>query len=290
MTAAAHPSSSPAKAVAAMACGAALLAGSDAATKYLTQDHPVGQVLCLRQAATLLVILPVVAWTAGWTALRVRSWSGQLGRGMLFVATAALMVLSLSLLPLTTVTAVVFSSPIFVALLSAVLLGERVGGERWVAILIGFAGVLLIVRPAGGGFEWALLVPVAAAVANALRDIVTRRLSRTETSAAILFWSTLIVMLAGLATAPFGWSAVTPRAALWFVVAGAFNAGAHFLMIEALRLGEASLVTPFRYTTLVWAMLLGYFVWRELPDAGVTLGALLIIAGGLYALHTERKK
>ena len=170
------------KAIAAMIAGTALLLCNDAASKYLTHSYPVGQVICLRQAATLLAIVPYIMAVSGWDAVRVVHWPGQLFRGLLFAAGAGFMVTSLSLLPLTTVIAINFSSPIFVVLLCAPLLGERVGAHRWSAVLVGFVGVLLIVQPGAAGFEWVLLLPVATALINGFRDIVTRRLSRSETS------------------------------------------------------------------------------------------------------------
>jgi drug/metabolite transporter (DMT)-like permease len=278
------------KGIVVMIAGVALLTANDAVSKYLAQSHPVGQVICLRQAATLLVIVPYIMAVSGWGAVRVVSWPGQATRGLLFVANAALIVLALSLLPLATVITIMFVSPIVTAALSAPLLAERVGPRRWAAILGGFVGVLIVIRPGAAGFEWALLVPVAAAVANSLRDVMTRRLSRTETSIAILFWSTLIVMAAGALTAPFGWQPVTGAAVAWFMLAGVFNATAHFLLIEALRLGEAAVISPMRYTSLIWATLIGYAVWRELPDAGVVLGSAVIIASGIYMLRIETRR
>jgi drug/metabolite transporter (DMT)-like permease len=276
------------KGIAIMVVGVALLTANDAVSKYLTESHPVGQVICLRQAATLLVIVPYVMAVTGWGAVRVVSWPGQLTRGLLFVANAALIVLALSLLPLATVITIMFASPIVTAVVSMPLLAERVGPQRWIAILGGFAGVLIVLRPGAAGFEWALLIAVAAAVANSLRDVMTRLLSRTETSIAILFWSTLIVMAAGALTAPFGWQPVTATAAAWFVLAGVFNASAHFLLIEALRLGEAAVITPVRYTSLLWAALIGYVVWRELPDPWVFAGSAVIIASGILLISSSR--
>jgi drug/metabolite transporter (DMT)-like permease len=278
------------KGIAIMVFGVALLTANDAVSKYLAQSHPVGQVICLRQAATLLVIVPYVMAVTGWGALRVASWPGQLTRGLLFVANAALIVLALSLLPLATVITIMFASPIITAAISLPMLAERVGRGQWIAILGGFAGVLIVLRPGAADFEWALLIAVAASVANSLRDVLTRLLSRTETSIAILFWSTVIVMLAGALTAPFGWKPVTAEAALWFVVAGVFNASAHFLLILALRRGEAAVVTPVRYTSLLWATLIGYFVWRELPDAWVIAGSAVIIASGVFMIRSEARK
>src|SRR5690606_36260449 len=119
---------------------------NDAVSKYLTESHPVGQVICLRQAATLLVIVPYVTAVTGWAATRVVSWPWQFTRGLLFVANAALIVLSLSLLPLALVITIMFSAPIFTALFSGPMIGERVPLHRWFTILAGFAGVLIVVR------------------------------------------------------------------------------------------------------------------------------------------------
>jgi drug/metabolite transporter (DMT)-like permease len=282
--------SSTLKGIAIMICGIALLTTNDAITKHLTASHPVGQVICLRQAATLLVIVPYAMLVTGLGALRVVSWQWQLTRGALFIAGSFLLVLSLGLLPLATVITIMFASPIFIAALSLPLLAERVSANRWIAIMAGFAGVLIVVRPGGAAFEWALLIPLTAAVINALRDITTRRMSRTETSIAILFWSTLIVMAAAATTAAFGWQPVSGVDAAWFVAAGVFNAGAHFLLIEALRLGEAAVVSPMRYTSLIWATLLGYLVWQELPDQWVFAGSALIIASGVYMIRLEARK
>jgi drug/metabolite transporter (DMT)-like permease len=178
-------------------------------------------------------------------------------------------------------------SPIFVALLSAPMLGERVHASRWIAILIGFAGVLIAVRPASDAFEWALLIPLGTALTTGVRDIVTRQLSRTDTSISILLVSTSVVMLASLATAPFGWKAVTATDAGWFLVAGALHAGAGFLMIEAFRLGAAAMIAPFRYTALLWALLIGFAVWGDVPNPWIVAGGAVIVAGGILMLRSE---
>ncbi|HYC48657.1 MAG TPA: DMT family transporter [Burkholderiales bacterium] len=270
-----------------MAGGALLITLNDVATKLLTANYPVGQVMCLRHASTLLVIVPYAFAFTGLRALRVTHWPGQLVRGTLFIASAVFMIWSLSVLPLTTVTAIVFASPIFVAVLATPLLKERVSPRRWLAVIVGFCGVLVVVRPGSTAFDWVLLLPVLAAAVNAFRDIITRHLSRTETSISILFWSTVIVMMAGLATAPFGWNAVTPGAAALFVAAGVSNAGAHFLMIEALRYGEAAAVAPVRYTILLWAIVFGFVLWAEVPGLAVLLGAALIIGSTLYGARVK---
>ncbi|HZM44500.1 MAG TPA: DMT family transporter [Burkholderiales bacterium] len=276
------------KGVLAAAGGILFLTLNDAVSKYLTQSFPVGQVICLRQAATLLFIVPYVALVTGFGALRVVSWRGQLTRGMLFVGGSAFMVWGLATLPLATVITIMFVSPAFIAALSAPMLAERVGLHRWIAIASGFVGVMIVMRPGGASFEWALLIPVAGAFTNAFRDIMTRRLARTETSVAILFWSAVIVTVANATTAPV-WVPVPVSAAAWFIFVGLLNTGAHFLLIEAFRMAEAALVAPVRYTGLVWAVVLGYAVWGELPDAWVLLGAAVIVASGVYMIRMESR-
>lgn len=269
--------------------GVLFLTANDAVSKYLVETYPVGQVICLRQAATLLVILPYAMWITGWGALRVVSWRGQLTRGLLFAGGSALMVLGLSVLPLATVITIMFASPMFIAAFSAPLLSERVTLNRWVAILGGFAGVVIVVRPGAAAFEWALLIPVACALVNAFRDISTRWLARTETSIAILLWSTVIVTAVAATTAPFGWQPLTGTATAWFVAVGVFNAGAHFFLIEALRLAEVAVIAPVRYTALIWATMMGFLVWGELPDGWVLTGAAVIVASGLWMVRGERR-
>ena len=270
-----------------MVGSAALLAMNDAVSKFLSETYPVGQILGLRHTVALLIILAYVHWGPGWAALRVTDRWGQALRALIFVGTTGLIVLSLSVLPLATVTAIGFSSPIFVVMLSGPLLGETVGPRRWMAALLGFAGVLIIVRPGTAGFDWLVVLPALAALVAGLRDSVTRRLSRTETSISILFWSTALVILTSATTAPFGWERVVPQDIVWFVLNGALNAGAHFLMIDALRLGDASLVSPFRYTGIVWAAILGLVVWGHFPDAWSWLGIAVIVASGVYIVERE---
>jgi drug/metabolite transporter (DMT)-like permease len=275
------------KGIAVMVLGTALLTGNDAASKYLTENYPLGQVICLRQAAALLAMLPYIVWVSGWGPLRVHAWGRQLARGLLFTVSAGLMVTGLSLLPIATVIAITFAGPIFVALLSVPMLGERVNATRWIAIAMGFAGVLIAVRPTSAAFEWVLLIPLATALTSGIRDIVTRQLSRTDTSISILLVSTSVVMFASLATAPFGWKFVTWVDAGWFFVAGVLHAGANFLMIEAFRLGAAALIAPFRYTALLWALLIGFAVWGDTPDPWIVAGGAVIIAGGILMLRSE---
>lgn len=278
------------RSLALMTLGILLLTANDATSKYLVQSHPIGQVVGLRQAATLLVLIPYMMLFSRWNLLRVVDLRGQLARGTLFIIGSVFIVWSLAELPLATAITMLFASPIFMVILSAPLLGERIGRHRWIAVIGGFVGVLIILRPGGASFQWALLLPLLAAMVNALRDVLTRKLARTETSIAILFWSNIILMAGGFATLPMGWAPVSTHDAFWFIAAGIFNGTAHFCIIDALRTGEASVLAPIRYTALLWAALLGFLVWGEVPELWLLAGAAVIVGSSLYMIRAERRR
>jgi len=272
-----------------MALGIMLLTANDAVSKHLVQHYPVGQVIGLRQAGTLLVLIPYVLFFSSWPLLRVVDGRGQLLRGMLFIVGSVLIVWSFSELPLATAITMLYMSPIFMVILSVPLLGERISWHRWIAVIGGFVGVLIIMRPGSAGFQWALLLPLMAAMVNAMRDVMTRRLARTETSISILFWSNIVLMTGGIMTLPMGWAPVSTQDAFWFLAAGIFNGTAHFCIIDALRTGEASALAPVRYTALLWAALLGYAVWGDVPDLWLLAGAAVIVGSSLYMIRAERR-
>jgi drug/metabolite transporter (DMT)-like permease len=277
--------SDAAKGVCIMILGAGVLSMNDAVSKHLVETYPIGQILCLRQTVALAVVLIYVWRTDAWRDLRINDRTGQALRAILHVGGAALIVWALSALPIATVTAIVFSSPVVVLVFSMRMLGERVSWARWIAVIIGFAGVLAIIRPGGVGFEWALLIPVAAAVASGLRDLMTRRLARSDTSISVLFWASALMVAVTLFTIPLGWQPLTLSASIWLIVNGLLNAGAHFLMIEALRLGAAGLVSPFRYTAILWATVAGFLVWQEVPDVMTMIGAAMLVFSGVLIVR-----
>ena len=280
--------SNAANGVCIMILGAGVLSMNDAATKYLAETYPMGQVLGLRQSVALIVILAYVWWSGSWEKLRINHRSGQAWRAAVHCGSAVLIIWALTLLPIATVTAIVFSSPLVVLIFSMRFLGEGVSWQRWIAVIIGFTGVLVIVRPGGVSFEWALLVAVSAAIVSGFRDLLTRRLSRTDTSISMLFWASALLITLSLLTIPFGWHPLTLSGSFWFIINGLLNAGAHFLMIEALRLGDAALVSPFRYSAILWAILTGFIVWNQLPDTFTVVGAAMLIVSGILISRPSR--
>ena len=273
-----------------MVLGSMLLTTNDAITKWLTQEYPVSQVWCLRTVFVLVLITLLAPRYGGYRALMPNQIPAQLLRAVLFFSTTLLIVTGLSLLPLAQMVAIVFGSPIFVAALAPVFLRERVNGVRWLVIGIGFVGVLFILRPDPTTVGAASLIALAAAVSSALRDLVTRRISSRENSISILFCSSLLVVAIALPTAPWlGWVGVQPAAWALLFVNGVLNGAAHFLIIEALRFGEASVVTSYRYSALLWGAILGFVIWGDVPDLWVAAGGVLIVGSGLFLLYQERR-
>ncbi|MEP6148176.1 MAG: DMT family transporter, partial [Nisaea sp.] len=169
------------------------------------------------------------------------------------------------------------------------LLGEQDGWRRWMAILVGFCGVLIMVKPTPETFSAVALLPLFATVMGSFRDIVTRKMHRTETTLSMLAVGMSFVTLSGFASYAFtDWQPVAVPHILLFGVSSIFVGAAQFLMIEAFRYSEAGFVTPFKYTSMIWAVLIGFFVWGDVPDLWILGGTVLVISSGLYILHRER--
>ena len=272
-----------------MVASSGLITLSDAVTKHLSAGYSIGEILFIRGWFMLLPTLFLV-WRAGGPAvLRVRSWRGQGLRALTVVGSSFFFVGGLRYLPLPDTTALAFAGPLFVTMLAPLMLGETVGWRRWAAVLVGFAGVVVLARPTGSAATWAALLPLGAALCGAFRDILTRRLSRTETSLSILVVTTVVVALSGLATLPLGWTMPTVGDFALLAVTGVLLGSAHYLAIEALRLAPATTIAPFKYSSLIWAVLLGIMVWGHFPDGAMLAGALLIVGSGLYILHREMR-
>jgi len=273
-----------------MIAGGAALTMSDAATKWLAASLPIGEILFVR-ALVVAIAISLIVWRSGsFAGLRIGRYRNIGARSILAVCSTFLIVTSLARLPLNEVIAILFVGPLFIAVLAGPLLGERVSVHRWFAVLIGFTGMLIMVRPGTAGFQFAALLPVVAALIAATRDIVTRRISTAETSIAILFYSMIALTLAGLATAPFGWKPMDGSDLALTALAGLLFGLGHYFIIEGYRYAEASVVAPYRYANLIWAVLLGFVLWGEIPSVWVLVGTPLVVGSGLYILLHERSR
>ncbi len=271
-----------------MVAASGLLTINDAMVKWLAQSYPVGQVMSLRGVFVMGI---VVAWAlarrhAG--ELRVYNWRLQLMRGGLMSLSTFLFVTALTLMPLADAIAITFAGPILATALAALLLREPTGWRRWSAVAVGFTGVVMMMRPTPELIRIVAIVPLCAALMGAFRDILTRKMGTGgESTLAILLISTLVVALAGLLTIPWGWASLRLIDLVLFAGSALLVALAQGFMIESFRLGEVGLVGPFKYASLVWAVVLGVVIWGDLPGPWTWAGAALVVGSGLYLWHRE---
>lgn len=271
-----------------MVTASGLLTINDAMVKWLTQSYPVGQVMSLRGVFVIAIVVIWAMLRRRTSQLRVSNWNLQLTRGALMATSTFLFVTALALMPIADAIAIAFAGPVIATALAAVVLRETVRWRRWTAIAIGFAGVVVMLRPTPDLVRLVAIVPLLAALLGAFRDIVTRRMGTGgESTPAIMLISTSVVALAGLATIPLGWAPVEVGALGLFVASALLVTFAQALMIESFRLGEVGLVAPFKYTSLVWAVLFGLLVWGDLPDAWTWTGSALVVGSGIYIWHRE---
>ena len=282
-----HQQTSVLRGIALMTATMALMSVMDALVKWLAADYPTVQLVFFRSLFAF-VPLGVLLFRDGITsALRVRS---PLWQGLRCLAGLGAMITffhALGLMPLADVIAIAFAAPLFVTALSVPIHGEVVGLRRWTAVGIGFLGVLIMIEPGPGVFRPVALIPVAAALFYALAMVLTRRLTRTETSASIVFYYAAAATLASGTVLPFHW--VTPDLIDFCLLASVGLVGGlgQILLTSAYRHAEASTLAPFDYTAMIWAVLLGYFIWDEVPGLNIWIGVIVVAASGIYIVHRE---
>ena len=278
---------SPLRGIAYTVLALLLLTLGDAATKWLGGTLPVWQIVCLRAVFIFIPVAIVTMRTGGLQTLRVRDIRGLGLRIFFYIGSTTLIATSMILLPLADAATLLFAGPLFVTALAKPMLGEHIGWRRWAAVCFGFVGVVIMLRPTPDAIQPLAAVPVVAALFSSLRDIATRRISATESTSAIMVWSTLALVIVGAMTIPFGWVAITGFDLALLALAGILGGVAHILMVEAFRVAEAALVSPFKYSAVLWAVALGYVIWGTVPDTFIIVGGIFVIVSGLYILHRE---
>lgn len=264
------------------------LTSADMVSKLLTREIAPLQVTWLRYGTFTVIMLAIVWRRGGLGRLRTQRPMLQLLRGIGVLASSIVFVMALRYLPLADATATGFVAPLFVTALSIPILRETIGWRRWTATLVGFVGVVIVVRPGGAGFQIASLLAVASALAWAFAMIMTRMMSRTESPLATLTYSAMIGFGLTSLAVPFLWGPVTPMILLMGVFVGASSTVGHWLIVLAYRHADASLLAPFSYIQLLWATLFGLIVFAVLPDLWTLVGAVIIAGSGLYTAHRER--
>jgi drug/metabolite transporter (DMT)-like permease len=275
--------------------GIALMVGAfsafallDATAKYLVAYIGTGLVVFARYAFAL-VFVGAWLWQQGGASLLITQHAYlQVIRGLLLVVATGMNFLAVSYLQLAQTSAIGFSNPLWVCALSPFLLGERVGPRRLAAVVVGFIGVLIIVRPGTLSFHWAMLASVVAALSTALYQIATRKVGAEDRAITSLFYASLVGAFAAAPIAPIGW--VSPDGWQWVLLAlcGVFGSAGHFMLAQAHRLAPAPVLAPFSYSQIILMVLLGYIVFGDVPDAMTLAGGGIVIASGLYVLYRER--
>ncbi|CAO3450657.1 DMT family transporter [Azospirillum largimobile] len=265
-----------------------LFAAMDTLIKFLTADYPVPQLMFVRSLVAFLLVGGYTLWRGGGiAAMRTRRPWGHVWRAFAGLISMGCFFYAFRELPLADVYVLSFAGPLFITALSAPLLGEPVGWRRWVAVVVGFGGVVVMAQPSAGAPLVPVLVGLCAALFYALAALAVRGLSRTETSASIVLYLLLTTtVVSGALTVPV-WTAPTAYALGLMALVGAIGAGAQVLLTQAFRRAPPAVVAPFEYTGMVWASLFGWMVFGDLPTAPVLLGAMVIIGSGLYILHRE---
>ncbi|MHA1567501.1 MAG: DMT family transporter [Alphaproteobacteria bacterium] len=270
-----------------MALAISLFAMQNAMVKWLAADYGTVQIIFFRHAVALLPI-GIFLWRAGGLPLLHTSRRrAHIVRSLLGLVATAAIFYSFGQMPLANATAIAFTVPIFITALSVPLLGEQVGWRRWSAVFVGFAGIMIVLQPGPDMLDPAALILIGGCLVVAYTMILSRQMSRTEHTATISGYVTIIGVAATAIILPFTW--ITPVGIDWLIFGGiGLLGGVGFMLVtQAYRVSQAAVVAPFEYIHILWAIVLGYFVWGEIPDTNVAIGALVVIASGLYIVHRE---
>ncbi|MGQ0663380.1 MAG: DMT family transporter [Pseudomonadota bacterium] len=280
----------PLRGVAYMLVGVASMSAMDALIKWAVAALPIMEIVALRAAFAMALLAPVMGWAGGRAALATRRPLAHGLRALVSLAAILCFFEALRRLPLATAIAIGFAAPLFMTALSVPLLGERVGIHRWTAVAAGFVGVLVIARPGTGVFSLAAMLAIAASLFFAVSMIAVRWLARTETDAAMVFYQNLGILVGSAAYLPVVWVPVAAlEVAVMATMAVALVLGQVFT-VKALRVAAVGLVAPFQYTELIWAALLGFAFWGEVPEANVWVGAAVVVLSGLYTIWRESER
>ncbi len=258
--------------------------------KETLRAYPVNEVIFFRNFFALLPLTVIVLSRRGGMRLQPsRRLPMHLLRAVIGLSAMALLFKSFQILPLADATALSFAQPLFLTALSVPLLGQRVGPWRWAAVVIGFLGVLIMLRPGSDIFRVSAVYGLGAALFMALAFIAVYRLKRTESSLSIIFHFALISTLLSAAGLPFSWATPSGADLLLLVLLGLCGALGQFLLTQSFQYAPAAVIGSFNYMSIVWAVIFGYALWGEVPDLAVLTGGAVVIASGLFILWRETR-
>ena len=271
-----------------MLAGMFVFSAVDAQAKYLTQTLPPMQIVWARQVGLFLGVVLLLSFR-GVAILKTDYPFWQMARGIAAALSASLFIIGIYFVPLADAVAVTFVAPLVVTMLGALLLKEPVGIHRWSATFVGFLATLIVIRPGFEKFHPGLLLPLIAACFFAARQLISRYIGqRDETETTVAYTAITTFLLLSIAV-PFIWMPIETKTQFYVLVLMSLMAAlGEFLVIKALEIGLAVVVSPLHYTIIIWASFYGYILFGQLPDIWTLTGSTIIIASGLYVLHRER--
>ncbi|AWF80946.1 EamA/RhaT family transporter [Microbulbifer sp. A4B17] len=265
------------------------LAGMDATGKILVQDYPIVQILAVRFAIFFFIVLVIARLKGDLGSIRSGIFGTQLLRSIVLTLEVSVFIFAFSIMPLADVHAIAAMAPLIAILMAGWFLGEEIDSRSWMSVTIGFIGALIIIRPGLGVMSWQSLIPVCGAILWAAYQVLSRRVSHFDSPDTTVFYTASIGLIIFGGLTPFYW--VEPSVTGWqlLIFNGFLGATGHYLLIKALALTPASILQPFSYALLFWAIIIGFVIFDELPDGMTLFGAIVILAAGVYASDLGRK-
>jgi drug/metabolite transporter (DMT)-like permease len=289
--------------------GIAIFSSQDWILKYVSGTYPLSEAIAIRTIAALPFLIVMVHWGGGLARLVSRRFFRHMARGLIMLSAYSTYYLALPSMKLAEAVTLYFMGPLFITALAIPMLGEKLQAKRLVVLLVGFIGVIVTCRPGVGVFEVASLLPVYAAFAYGVAQLMARQIGGTESAAVMGFYQNVIYMLGAIVLAAlFGhgafayegmhpslafllrpWSFAQPFDLFLLACCGPIAAAGTVMLSHAYRIAEANYVAPFEYTALIWAAGWGFLIFNEVPDVYTYVGATLIVGAGLYMLFSGRR-
>ncbi|MBV9553677.1 MAG: DMT family transporter [Alphaproteobacteria bacterium] len=270
-----------------MVMSTVLFAAVNAIVKWEVARYPVGEVAFYRALFAMVAVTAIILPRAGIAVFRTRRYFAHLQRGISQFGSMTCMFIAFSLMSLGSAVAIGFAAPLFTTLLSALVLKERVGPHRWSALAVGFVGVLIVTEPGAGSLQTGALFALANALLISSVAVAIRRMSLTESTETLTLYQMIVITVCTLFLLPFGFRPPRWTDTGMLALAGIGNGVAQYWWTRALTLAPPSAVVPFNYLSLVWATMLGFAIWHDVPTPHLLIGAAVVVASGLYLLWRE---
>lgn len=266
-----------------------MFAVNDIMGKWLAGSFSAGQIVLVRSLAALMVLAPLLLRGKVPELVRLERPGVQVSRVAMATAEIVFFYMAIRFLPLADVMTFYLAGPIYVAAVSPWLLGERVSGRQWLAIAIGFCGVIFVLRPGTSSLSWASLISIAGSLCYAMVVVQSRQLRRTP-DRVLVFWQTMGALVVGLVLAPFDWVTPRPLDLVMLAALGVISMSAHLCIARSVKLAPAAVVAPIQYSLLLWAILFGWLVFGDRPRTSMLVGAAVIVIAGLMVVRAGDRK